>query len=154
MKALLETLLSKFSPDKTQRILDRCVLGTTANGNLEGTGNVDPNLEIHVCFLNDTFTPAQFPTERKVSIVIELFQNKELEKIRGDYFVHLLNTLLIFCQEKDNTEGKKAKFKPWLLFYSTSKLCCELCFFCRTRLNHHVISFFFFTISAYFVILR
>ena len=47
-----------------------------------------------------------------MSIVIELLQNKELEKIRGDYFVHLLNILLISCQVKDNTEGKNAKFEP------------------------------------------
>lgn len=109
---LLETLLAIFSPDKTQSVLDCCFFGTTTNGNLEGIGNVDPNLEIHKCLLNDTFTPAQFPTERKMSIVIELLQNKELEKIRGDYFVHLLNILLISCQVKDNTEGKNAKFEP------------------------------------------
>ena len=100
---LLETLLAIFSPDKTQGVLDCCVFGTTTNGNLEGIGNVDPNLEIHKCLLNDTFTPAQFPTEGKVSIVIELLQNKELEKIRRDYFVQLLNILLISCQVKDNT---------------------------------------------------
>ena len=100
---LLETLLAKFLPDKTQSVLDCCFFGTATNGNLEGIGNVDSNLEIHICLHNDTFTPAQFPTERKVSIVIELLQNKELEKIRGDYLFHLLNMLLISCQVKDNT---------------------------------------------------